>query len=206
MELASEGLVLQEQPAKADQAVDLGQQVLEEDRLHQVVVRPAPEGGDGVLDRGIGRDHDEQRLRADLERRFRTVRPSAPGSWTSQRTTSGSNASTRASAEGMSRGRRHLEALALEELLERRGDHLLVVDDQDPAPRRRVGSRALASSSHFSRATDFIGISSPTLAASGELPRADCSSSGRTAADIERRDCRRPPIRSIGRAPGAAGR
>ena len=34
-------------------------------------------------------------------------------------------------------GRRHLEALALEELLEGRGDHLLVVHDQDPAPRRR---------------------------------------------------------------------
>ncbi len=36
---------------------------------------------------------------------------------------------------GHVRGRRHFEVLALEELLERRGDHLLVVDDQDPTPR-----------------------------------------------------------------------
>ena len=37
---------------------------------------------------------------------------------------------------GQVAGRRDLEALALQKLLERRGDHLLVVDDQDPAPRR----------------------------------------------------------------------
>ena len=71
MELPPERLVLQQQPAIADQAVDLGQQVLEEDRLHQVVLSPALERGDGVLDRRVGRDHDEQRLRADLQRAVR---------------------------------------------------------------------------------------------------------------------------------------
>ena len=69
VELSPQCLVFQQQPAKAHQAVDLGEQVLEEDRLHQVVVSPALKCGDGVFDRGIGRDHDEQRLRPDLERR-----------------------------------------------------------------------------------------------------------------------------------------
>ena len=48
------------QPAKPDQPVELGEQLLEDHRLHQVVMSPALKCGDGVLDRGVGRDHDEQ--------------------------------------------------------------------------------------------------------------------------------------------------
>ena len=66
-----------------------------------------------------------------LSDRSSTVRPSPPGSWTSHRTTSGSNDSTSASADGHVGGRRDLESLPLEEFVEGPGDHLLVVDDQD---------------------------------------------------------------------------
>ena len=54
---------------------------------------------------------------------------------------SGSNGSTRAQRTSGVGGRGDLEALALEELLERRGDDLLVVDDQDPA--RAAGRRVV---------------------------------------------------------------
>ena len=53
VELPPQSLVFPEQPAQANQAVDPRSQVLEEDRLHQVVVRTALEGRDGIFDRGI---------------------------------------------------------------------------------------------------------------------------------------------------------
>ncbi len=67
MQLAAKCLVFLKQPAKANQPIDLGEQVFEEDRLYQVVVSPALKCGDGIFDRGIRGDHDEQRFRADLK-------------------------------------------------------------------------------------------------------------------------------------------
>ncbi len=53
-------------------------------------------------------------------------------------------------------GRRHFKALALEELLERRRDHLLVVHDQDPAPRSHVTRQASSHRRPVPAAPDFM--------------------------------------------------
>ena len=168
VELPPQGLVLEQEPAIADQAVDLGQQLLEDHRLHQVVVRPAAERGDGVLDRGVGRDHDERASRAG---------PGASGSSSVEAVGAGKldvaeddvglerldqrqRRSAVASADG------DLEPLALEEFLEGRGDHFLVVDDQDRGPRCRLGTRGRSAAS--------IGVLGPALimpSASSRLSR-----------------------------------
>ena len=148
MELPPEGLVLEQQPAIAHQAVELGQQLVEDHRLHQVVLCAAAERGDGILDRGIGGDHHDQRLGPDLEQPVEQAQAVearelhvAEGDVRLEPLDQGQ----RLAGVG---GRRDLVALALKELLERRGDHLLVIDDQDPAP-RRDGSAALVSPSGF---------------------------------------------------------
>ncbi len=117
-----------------DEPVELRQQLLEDHGLHQVVVRTAAEGGDGVLDRRVGRNHHHDRLgpgAAEPVEQVQAVEPRqldiAEGQVRLER---------RDLSEGFGSvaGDGDLEAFALEKLAERRGDDLLIVDDQDSSP------------------------------------------------------------------------
>ena len=124
----------QQEPAIAHQPVDLGEQLLEDHRLHQVVVRPALEGRDGVLDRGVGGDHQDQGLGPDLEQAVEQFEAVGAGQLDVAEGQVGLEPLGEGQGRGGVAGHADLVALPLEELLEGRGDHLLVVDDED-APR-----------------------------------------------------------------------
>ena len=164
VQLASQRLVFLEQPPKTDQAADLGEQVLEEHGLHQVVVSPALKCGDGIFDRRIGRDHDEQRFRPDLEHAMQDGDSVGSGKLDV------AEYDLRLERFDLRKGRiqvaggRDVKALALKELFERGGDHLFVVHDQDSAlwhePLGGLGFK-----SPLARGDRFHGISAPALAA-----------------------------------------
>ena len=142
MELPPQRLVLEPEPAIAHQAVDLGQQLLEDHRLDQEVGRPAAEGGDGVLDRGEGGDHHHQGLGADSEQPIEQLDAVEARQLDVAERQVGLEPFDQRQRLRRVGGDGHLEPLALEELLEHRGDHVLVVDDQDATPTgRRSGRR-----------------------------------------------------------------
>ena len=118
MKLAPERLVFPEQPPQANQPVDTGGQILEEDRLHQVVVGSALKGGDGVFHRRIGGDHDEQGLGAKLKRPVQNGDPVSPGKLNVAEDDLGLECFDLGQSRGKVSRHGHLESLALEKLLE----------------------------------------------------------------------------------------
>ena len=70
MKLAPQRLILAQEPAIAHQAFELGEQLVEDHRLHQVVVGALAEGGHRVLDRRVGRDDQDEQLGAEAEQLF----------------------------------------------------------------------------------------------------------------------------------------
>ena len=144
VQLPAQRLVLAQEPAIAHQPVDLGEQLVEDHRLHQVVVRPALEGRDGVLDRGVGGDHHDQGLGPDLEQAVEQLQAVEAGQLDVAEGQVGLEPLGEGQGRGGVAGHADLVPLPLEELLERRGDHLLVVDDEDAPPglRRPRGARS----------------------------------------------------------------
>ena len=67
MQLASKCLIFLKQAAKANEPIDLGEQVFEENWLYEVVLRAVLKCGDGIFDGGIRSDHDEERVWTDLK-------------------------------------------------------------------------------------------------------------------------------------------
>ncbi len=135
VELPPQGLVLEQQPAILHEPVDLGQQLLEHHRLHQIIMGPALECGHRVLDRGVGRDHDEERLGPDLERAVQKRQAVAAGKLDVAEHHVGLERGDQAQRRGHVHGRGHVVRLALEELLERGRDDFFIIDDEDAAAR-----------------------------------------------------------------------
>jgi hypothetical protein len=102
-------------------------------------VGPAPEGGDGVLDRGIGRHHQDERVGPDPEEAVEQVEAAWPGQLDVAEDEVGlERLGRRQGRRGVS-GEGGLVPLAGEDLLQGRGEDLLVVDHQDAAPRPPTG-------------------------------------------------------------------
>ena len=70
VQFAPQPLVFQVQLAIGQQPPHLAGHLVEQDRLHQVVVGAALERLDGVLDRGVGGDEQHEGLGADLQQSF----------------------------------------------------------------------------------------------------------------------------------------
>ena len=123
------------------QPANLGQHLVEQDRLHQVVVGAALKRLDGVLDRGIGRDQQHERLGADLGAAVPAV-PDRPCPATARRTGRRRSAAraARASASSPERAGDDGEALLGEVLGQGVADQRLVVDHQDRTRPGRPGA------------------------------------------------------------------
>src|SRR5207248_3112297 len=67
VQLAPQPLVFQVQLAVGEQPADLAQHFVEQDRLHQVIVRAALKGLHGVFDGAVGGDEQDKGFGTDLE-------------------------------------------------------------------------------------------------------------------------------------------
>ncbi len=93
----------------------------------------ALKGRDGAFDRRIGGDHDEQGLGPKLERPVEDGDPVGTRQLNVAKHDLGLECFDLGESRGKVAGRGYLEALALEEFSQGRGDDLFVVDDQDAA-------------------------------------------------------------------------
>ena len=66
-ELLGENLPIPRHLAEFQCPLNLDQQIIELDRLEQVVPRPRAHGGDGAVHRAVGGDHDDRGLRRDFD-------------------------------------------------------------------------------------------------------------------------------------------
>jgi hypothetical protein len=130
-ELAAERGVFASEAADFERAGDLGEEFIEDDGFHQIIMCAESEGGDGVFDRGVGGDDEDAEFRLAFEELFEEGETIAIGELDIGDDEIGIEGGELMESARGGASERGVVAFALEEFLEGLGDDGLIINDED---------------------------------------------------------------------------